>query len=480
MKIAKTGSKATVLKIMMWMVCARRLLGLEELQEAVAFDSDDKCWNVDKIPDGDKIIRCCHGLVVRDADDGKVRLVHHTVQQFLVYRHESALTTGIEEVTNFWPGLKKFRSDSESAEMLAGMLCATYLCFSDFGTALSRANDEKNFNLMTAFKDRGPMSIPGALGLGKSFNSLPYKFFGNHKNFKMPEIDYSKYLNIKPRDRRPSPDFKSKFALLEYVIEYWSWHTRWLPRSSESESSLRFWDLVQHKSLAFEFRPWGPNQHFGPNGCKGCPVPDSDDLESKDLPSMGLVHWAAETGHLRVFDMVEPPLQEYLRHERHHDETLLIACRHGQDAVVEYLLGHRPFDFSDGRAIVATCASGNASILEQLLHAQEAISALLHRPGPLSRLNLRNIGPVALYQAASNGHMKIVEILLASGTQTNASDTATGLTPLQAAAKNGHLQVVRLLYIAVPPSERARQLRYLYSTQRLGDEGADLCSGQRT
>ena len=28
--------------------------------------------------------------------------------------------------------------------------------------------------------------------------------------------------------------------------------------------------------------------HFGPNGCKGCPVPESDAQEARDLPSMGL------------------------------------------------------------------------------------------------------------------------------------------------------------------------------------------------
>lgn len=324
MKIAKTRSKATVLKIMMWMVCARRPLGVEELQEAVAFDSSDKRWNSDRIPDGDKIIRSCHGLVIRDADDGKVRLAHHTVQQYLASPQENILATGLENVTpgaHFWPELQKLRCDFRSAEVMAGRVCVTYLCFSDFGTAVSRRDENKKPDLATAFKDYGPILIPAALGLGRHLHSIPYKFFGSQGKFKVPDIDFTKYLNVKTQDRRPSPDFKSKFSLLEYVIEYWSWHTRWLQWSSEPKSQ-QFWSLIQHESLPFEFRPWGPNQHFGPSGCKGCPVPDSNDLEPKDLPSMALVHWAAETGYLSVFDMVEPPLQEYLKHERHHDETL--------------------------------------------------------------------------------------------------------------------------------------------------------------
>ena len=434
----------------MWMICARRPLRLDELQEAVAFESYDKSWKIDKIPDGDKIIRSCHGLVIRDADNGNVRLAHHTVQQYLVSPQESVLATELEEVklgAHFWPELDKLRCDPRSAEGMAGRVCVTYLCFSDFGTAVSRIDDRK-IDVTAAFKGRGPISIPTALGLGKSLNGLPYKFFGSQNNFKMPVIDYSKYLNLSSRDRRPSPGFKSKFALLEYVIEYWTSHTRWMQWSSMSDLSVQFEDLVQHRSLAFEFRPWGSNQHFGPYGCKGCPVPEPNDLEAKDLPSIALLHWAAETGHLRFFEMVKP-LEEYLKHERHHDETLLIACRHGQYDIIEFLMSHRSFDFSNGRAILAACAFGHASVLELLLQASEGITVPTALQDSSSALILRNIGPVALYQAASNGHKSIAEILLARGVEANIRDTATGLTPLLAAAKNGHLQVVRALNLAL-------------------------------
>ena len=447
-KIAKMGSKATVLRTMMWMICARRLLRVEELQEAVAFNSDDKSWNAYKIPDGDKLIKSCHGLVVRDIENGIVRLAHHTVQQYLVSSPE--ITASVD----FWPELYKLRCDAKRAEASAGRLCATYLCFSDFGTAVSRIQDDKKIDLTAAFKDRGFVSIPGALGLGKHLYSLPYKFFGGHKNFKMPDIDYSKYLNLELLDRRPSPAFRQKFALLEYVIEYWPWHTRWLQWSNEPGLALRFWDLVQYGSLAFEFRPWGSNRHFGPYGCKGCPVPDPDDLEPKDLPSMALVHWAAETGHLKVFDIVEPPLQGYLKHERHHDETLLIACRHGQVDVVELLLARRTFDLSNGRAIIAASASGNALILERLLQAMEKDPEVEYKPSSSSVFDFRKIGPIALYQAASSGHKDIVEILLARKAEAYTSNATTGLTSLQIAAKNGHTQVVIALCMEMKRSKR--------------------------
>ena len=442
------------------MVYARRLLRVEELQEAVAFDSNDKSWNADKIPNSDKMIKACHGLVVRDSENRNVRLAHHTVLQYLVSPQEIPpnINSGdFEDLTkgpHFWPGLYKLKCDPKGAEVMAGKLCVTYLCFSDFKTAVSRTQDDKKFDLTAPFQHRGPISIPAALGLGKGLHSVPYRFFGGHNSFKMPDIDYTKYLNVTTRDRQPSPDFRGKFALLEYVIEYWSSHTLGIEWSSEPRLAHDFWQLVQHETLAFEFRPWGPNRHFGPNGCKGCPVPNSNDLEPKDLPSMALVHWAAKTGYLRIFDIVEPRLQVYLEHERQHDETLLIACRHGQEAVVTSLLVLRKFDLSDGRAILAACASGSPSLLQRLLQLQDANLPWRNPRSLPPWFALGGIGPLLLYQAASNGHAKIVEILPTYYNRSYINDTVTGLTPLQIAAKNGHLQVVRTL-LSVPPEELA-------------------------
>ena len=432
---------------MMWMICARRLLSIEELQEAVAFDSPDNSWNADKIPDGDKIIKSCHGLVTRDADDGKIRLAHHTVQQYLVSPRELFPTSDLENFeemrarARFWPELEEFRRDTSAAGVMAGRLCATYLCFSDFSTAVSRRQHDQNFNLAAAFRDRGPVSIPAALGLGKQLHSLPYRFFGSQKHIKMPEIDYSKYLSIKPRSQRPHPDFRKKFALLEYVIEYWPSHTRDFPWSSEPNLAQKFWNLVQHETVAFEFRPWGSNRHFGPYGCKGCPVPESDDLNPEQLSSMALMHWAAETGHTKVFEIVEPPLQKYLKHERDHDETLLIACRHAQVPVVESLLLSGYLDFSYSGAIIAACISGNVSILKCLFQARDETSVLSYRKANRGFFE----SPLAIHQAASNGHAGVVEFLLRRGVQLHYKDTATGLTPLQIASQNGQLQAVKVI-----------------------------------
>lgn len=59
---------------------------------------------------------------------------------------------------------------------MAGMIRVTYLCFSDFSTAVSRIQDGKQFDLIAAFKGRGPVSIPAALGLGNIFKACRKSF----------------------------------------------------------------------------------------------------------------------------------------------------------------------------------------------------------------------------------------------------------------------------------------------------------------
>lgn len=172
---------------------------------------------------------------------------------------------------------------------------------------------------------------------------------------------------------------------------------------------------------------------------------------------MALVHWVAETGHRKMFDMVEPRLQQYLKHERLHDETLLIACRHGQFAVVEVLLARRTFDLSNGSAIIAASASGNSFVLEGLLQAQERKLKNRNRPDSSWVFDFRKIFPIALYQAASRGHMNIVEIMLAKRAKAYIRDATTGLTSLQIAAKNGYVQVVVALCTEM---KRSKKLEY--------------------
>jgi hypothetical protein len=115
-------------KIFQWICSAKRPLLMEELKEAIAFDSTDRFWDTGKIAtEGSQLIQACGGLVVFDRDDQTVRLVHYTVQQFL-------LSTPTD------PSIANLHFQMPQAEFQAGELCVTYLSFSDFETQITRSS----------------------------------------------------------------------------------------------------------------------------------------------------------------------------------------------------------------------------------------------------------------------------------------------------------------------------------------------------
>ena len=407
------------LRAFKWMVCSRRPMRAEELQEAVAFDGLDHSWDRDKIPDKDLMIETCRGLLVRDNEDGAVRFAHYTVQQYLL----SAPTIG----TRFQI------SPRSEAEAYVGEICVIYLSFSDFETQIALRTPKVQLEHLGVLKVGGPFSIPTVLGIGKSLLEIPYRLLGGKPKTALLDIDYNKYLTSNRPKRPQAPSsLTEKYRLLEYIVCYWMDHTKVLEPALDAQ--LR--DLVMYRTLSFEFRPWGSNQHFGPYGCSSCPDP----TKAKDLPFMSLFHYAAHVGH---WSLMQSLVTEYCQHERPSDETFLIACRQGKDLIVRNLMRKSKFDISDGRAVNVAVTTGQADVLKFLLnpneHFKRASSYDIH-PNASSLLNL----------AATNGHENVVDTIFnycnfEKASYVNKVDEQTGRTALFSAVMNGHENVVRKL-----------------------------------
>ena len=408
------------LRAFKWMVCSRRPMKAEELQEAVAFDGFDHYWDRDKIPDKDLMIETCRGLLVRDKEDGAVRFAHYTVQQYLL----SAPAIG----TRFQI------SPRSEAEAFVGEVCVTYLSFSDFETQVGLRTPNVQLEHLGVLKVGGPVSIPTVLGIGKWLLDIPYRLLRGKPRTASLNIDYSKYLapNRPKRPQAPST-LTEKYRLLEYVVRYWMDHTQVL----EHTVNAKLRRLVMYKTLSFEFRPWGPNQHFGPYGCGSCPDP----TKAKELPFMSLFHYAAHDGH---WSLIESLVTEYCQHEHPFDETFLVACRQGQETIVQNLMRKIMFDISDGRAINAAVTAGQADVLKYLLDQDDMEG---------KRAPSYNIDPNAsslLNSAATNGHENVVNFILGhcyleKAIYVNNLDERTGRTALFSAVMNGHEKVVRTL-----------------------------------
>ena len=425
-KISQSVSKAKLAQRMFkWAMAAKRPLHVEEFREAVAFEADDKSRSEDKIPHQDLMFECCKGLIIKDEDDQTVRFAHHTVQQYLT----GGLSTEDKRLFNF---------SIAEAETFAGQICVTYLLFSDFETQVTPSPPKLTLGNAGVLRPGGPLWIPSVLGIRMPMFDSPYKLLQQNSSTRASEKDYAKQLNQRLSAKARVPiDLRDKYRLLPYIIDYWETHTRCFPVSS-AELYRPLWRLVMDKTLAFKFRPWGPNQHFGPHGCVGCPKPSTTDLKSMDLPHISMLHYAAEVGNMPLQLLVNIPdtrqkskIWHYLHHERYHDETFLIACRHGRIEIVKYLIGQRPIDVTDGRAVSAAATAGHAETLEFLLD--------------LDQYAIEQQGDAPLLLAAKNGHEAVVRILAQAGANPNASDEQTGRTVMELVAMNGHDSALRAL-----------------------------------
>lgn len=309
--------------------------------------------------------------------------------------------------------------------------------------------------------------IPGMLGVRASKLERPFRLLGLGSSSSAPDIDYGKYLRSTSGAKlsAPSSEFADKYRLLQYIIDHWVFHTKEFDPVSSLSRKLQ--DLAMFKTLPFEFRPWGRNEHYGPYGCVSCKPGGASSSDAERLPSMSLLHYAAEAGH---WSLMEPLVKDYCFHEtendsRHtlqwvakapqwhlvepllykrrllngsNDSTICIAIRNGHERIVERLLLHcdREILPNDILMINAAASSGHEMIFRTLLERIKPRYSMLY---------IKKQAHITLALAAANGHQAIIEILRQQGIPVDVQVDMCGETPISAAAANGHDHVVRFL-----------------------------------
>ena len=328
LKLQKSAWKTKIAaRAFKWIACAQRPLQVGELKEAIRHEDSDKSWRDAANMDDEQLIRSFGALVCLDVEDQTVRFVHHTVLQFLF---------STEEISPI------FHFSQAQAHCFVGEMCVAYLNFSDFETSLTHRPPERKVQDAALFQIGAMSTIPKVLGVGRSLFRVAYRYFGGKQATTGPSIDHDKLFNTRLKFVKPIEPVSSvlakKYRLLDYVVTYWDYHTKWL--GEENMAAWRsFRNLALNKCLPFEFRKWGLNEHHGSYGCDSCEPGSSDDA-SQELRFTTLVHYAAQIGHLpllRLFNEGELGLQVYLQHESPRG-PLFVACFHEQIDVLEYLL----------------------------------------------------------------------------------------------------------------------------------------------
>ena len=420
---------------------------IDELTEAIAIDTTDKCWDSGKMSaDGERLIGHCGNLVVFDQETREVRLAHYTVQQFLLSLPVDMSVAGLH-------------IDLPTATVQLGEACITYLSFSDFETQVTRR--------------RSPLPVDKSLLLDSAIDQVP---FGkrlvkdaitswNHvrrasaKNFD-PVIDLTNHL-VAGDKATSSERMHAKYRFLRYAIENWTGHTKSLTKDNQ-----RLWgafaDLALNKQMLFEFSPWDNVQ-----------VPH-------DFPHSKMFSWAIDAGHLALLRLT-PYSGSDLR------EILISQAQKGSTEVLEVLcqvsglsLGDLPID----EIVCDAAAEGRHDFLEVLLRLDadpnaksysgeialgcafvgehESTLRLLLEYGADPDLRLHEnpfdfSGPISsseegkfplLYLAVNSGRTALTAALLSAGANVNviaSVDSQACETPLQAAVERCHYEMVEML-----------------------------------
>jgi len=415
-------------RIFRWIIAAKRPLVITELLEAVAFGSEDRLWDIKKIPNASRSIQACANLVVLNKQNNTVQLAHHSVRQFL-------LATPPAE------SIPEFHFQLSQADLRAGEICVTYLSFADFEVQLTtrERNTVGQMPNPTAIQE----SIRSSSTVGYISSTIQHykrSKSSNTRQQQLPLLDLEGLVKLR---KQPPPSLQDKYQFLMYAIENWLEHT-----SSFSEENSTVWNrfsaIALDKPMAFDIRPWA-----GPSG-------------SDDLPYTALFRWAVEEGHVALLILldnssVRPGLRAYFRqnlqgldvprcpHPKvvkflrekpdimssaviYAEKRLLEAAENGNDAALRSLLGYVTNPKTKSRALLQASRHDHTDAMVTILayelqldlRNQCLLPAPLEGLEALARLLKENEADfdakyhdvMLLHLAVRSGNIQVVQLLL--------------------------------------------------------------------
>ncbi|OBT54916.1 hypothetical protein VE04_06568 [Pseudogymnoascus sp. 24MN13] len=413
------SGKAYQRRILELVTIARRPLTAEELRDALSVDPGDPVWNWSRrLNDVNFILTCCGGLLTIDEEERTIRLVHHSVKQFLL--------SGFEDSAN-----RKITVDSANRAMAS--IIVTYLNYGVFSTQVSTTVVPQ---IMTA--SAPSQIIRSAPDLPSIVKSLTLKLLNSKKK---PGFDIGKTLAETTKLFRSQP--MDEFPFYSYAKLYWLPHIFFI-----SEKEPIIYDLLRRlcKGNAINMNAtdkddWTPLSLAARDGhealLKLLLDSGSVDADLKNGVGRTPLSWAAENGQEAVLKLLlDSDIVDTNSKDRVGQTPLSFAAENGHEEIVKLLLdkGAKLEAEDGGERTPLSWAAGNGHI---------AVVALLLDEG--ANLESEDSGGYRpLLWAAQNGHIEVVKLLLNKGANLE-FESNIGRTPLSWAAENGHEAVVELL-----------------------------------
>ena len=392
------------MEVLMWVSNAERPLRIDELCHALAVDMQSTDLDPENVRPADTVLGSCLGLAVVDAETLTVRLIHHTLQEYL---SQSAI----------FP----------DAHKTLGQICLTYLGHNPVRDL--PANSVSNLQHVP-FLEYSSLywGSHAKIGLTDHSKSLAMELLnrgGNHiyATLLVRRIRRSHSCSL-PNHLWPSLHCASYFGIDDLVADL-----------IEREDC----DINQSDCMGFTALAWAARR--GNEGVVRWLLTRDEvipDRPSKDGRTP--LYSASNNGHEGVVKLllarndVDPE-----KPDDKGETSLWAASWNGHEGVVKLLLARNDVcpdkPSEDGRTPLRSASSNGHEGVVKLLLARNDVSP--DRPS--------KDGRTPLYSASNNGHERVVKLLLARNDVDPEKPDDRGRTSLWAASWNGHEGVVKLL-----------------------------------
>ncbi|KAJ5215277.1 uncharacterized protein N7498_001684 [Penicillium cinerascens] len=463
-RVGEGRAAKQAMKIMQYCGVVKRPMTAMEYREALSLSLEQKAFEYGKMPnDMDKIIDGCYGLTFVDEEEHTVHYVHHSVKQHLF-------------VTN---GRHEAQFDMASLDQHFGLLCMTYLDFSNFKRHLTKY--KKGFGTSIGPVQLATLPISSSRGVGVKLARRILSQQSKLRNFSIRDIERTALGTV--RDRECSPLElglqEQGYQFLKYARDHWLYHLRDFTEDANSNKWQLFCRCVEGNDVAAD-RPWKPDQQILG---KGNDIPNAMQWLLAQEHYALLLYFAKHQSHIFSKNVKHEILRRADIQNRYRYTAVLVqlkntgnilncgllyaaadGCHHSLSMLLQ--AGADVNGTFNGRtALQAAAERGHFEVVQVLLAAKAHVNA-----SPA-----RRHGRTALQAAAGGGHLDVVQALLAAKADVNAfPDEFYGRTALQAAAGGGHLEIVHTLLAAKADLNASPARRHGRTALQAAAEGGHL------
>ena len=392
-RIEKSPSKTTAFKILSWLLLARRVLTMIELQEALSVDLGvQELIPETELIDPRYVVECCESLINHDKNTQTVRLTHYTLNDFLNTECATILPTSI----------------------YLARTCLTYLNFDEFDKPCRTQELVKERLQLFHFLDYANsfwyVHVQGDAELDQDIQQAIFRFsatpsrqtsFEECRKFRLDSYFYYRY---------------------DWSIDIFETPLHAVSRYGLSKICKKLLDgkyhLLADMGLNFSF----PNERM--------------DFAVKGWKGRTPLHHASRYGYVEVVKLLLTT-SDIDAIDDMRNTALILAAKYRHCEIVHLLIDSgadvNANNDNEVRALHYAAENGSVEMVRLLIGSGADVNAKT------------DIGWTALQNAMAFDSVEVVKLLIASGAEVNKGGIATTMTALHYAVGCKEVELVRQL-----------------------------------